>query len=126
MPQMSLGNGYTIDLADGWTFVHALQDALQQVQDGYQANVASLRMMAPGNDAHSGTFISGMSQKAVEAHRDWYVAKVKQLGTMIDNMTGILHQYGIAETANTIQWKAAEKYNPNDDSGDIRRGHGAV
>lgn len=126
MPQMSLGNGYTIDLADGWTFVHALQDALQQIQDGYQKNVGSMRMMAPGNDAHSGSFISGMSQKAVEAHSEWYTAKVRQLGTMIENMTGILQQYGIAETANTIQWKAAAVYNPNDTSNDIPRGHGAV
>ncbi|HEY2696445.1 MAG TPA: hypothetical protein VGJ45_13325 [Pseudonocardiaceae bacterium] len=126
MPQMSLGNGYTIDLADGWTFVHALQDSLREVQDGYQKNVASMRMMAPGNDAHSGSFISSMSQKYVEAHHDWYTAKVNQLGTMIDNMTGILQQYGIAETANTIQWQAPETYNPNDSSGDIPRGHGAV
>jgi hypothetical protein len=126
MPEMSLGNGYTIDLADGWTFVHALQDAQKQISDGYQANILGMLLQPPGNDGHSGTFISGMTTKAVEQHRTWYLAKMQQLGTMIDSATGILHQYGIAETENTIQWQAAVKYDPNDDSDTPRGRHGAV
>lgn len=126
MPEISLGNGYTIDLADGWTFVHALEDALREMQTGYEANIGTMRMMPPGNDAHSSSFISSMSQKAVEAHHTWYVAKVQQLGTMIDNMTGILKQYGITETANTINWQAAETYNPNQSTDTPRGRHGAV
>lgn len=126
MPQMSLGNGYTIDLADGWTFVHALQDAQNQLRDGWAANMTNLSVDPPGNDSHSGSFATGISGSAVDKHREWYVGKMQQLGQMIDNMTGILNQYGIAETANTIQWQAAVKYNPNDDT-DTRRGmHGAV
>ena len=60
MPQMSLGNGYSIDLADGWTFVHTLQDALKEMRDGWEKNVQSLRIEAPGNDGHSGSFATNM------------------------------------------------------------------
>lgn len=127
MPQMSLGNGYTIDLADGWTFVHALEDAVNEMRAGYIAHVADLDISPPGNDGHSQTFSSGMTAKAVGAHRDWYTAKVNQLNGMIDNVKGMLQQYQITETANTIQWAAPETYNPNQDSNDTPRGHhGAV
>lgn len=125
MPQMSLGNGYTIDLADGWTFVHALQDSLDQLRAGYAKNVANMVIHPPGNDQHSGSFASGMTTAAVTNHENWYKDRVNQLGTMITNVTGILQQYGIAETANTIKWADAPTYDPNDNS-DVRRGHGAV
>ena len=103
MPQLSLGNGYTIDLADGWTFVHALEDALQEIQTGFSRNVLGAQIQPPGNDGHSQTFSSGMTQKAVAAHHDWYVSKVSQLNGMIQQVKGMLQQYQIAETANTIQ-----------------------
>ena len=126
MPQMSLGNGYTIDLADGWTFVHALQDALQEMQQGYNSYITKVQIYPPGNDGHSQTFSSSMTQAAVANHETWYQNKVSQLQTMIANVEGMLHQYQIAETANTIQWAAPEKYNPNDDSDEPRGRHGAV
>jgi hypothetical protein len=125
MPQLSLGNGYTIDLADGWTFVHALEDALQQMQAGFTQNVQGRRIDAPGNDTHSRTFSSGMTTKAIQLHQEWYDTKVAQFRGMIQNVTGILNQYQIAETANTIQWADAPTYDPNSSS-DIPRGHGAV
>lgn len=127
MPEMSLGNGYTIDLADGWTFVHALEDAVNEMITGYTTHILDIDISPPGNDSHSKTFSSGMTSKAVQAHQAWYQAKIKQLNGMIDNVKGMLQQYQIVETANTIQWAAPETYNPNQDSNDIPRGpHGAV
>jgi hypothetical protein len=127
MPQMSLGNGYSIDLADGWALVHTLQDALKQMQDGFTSYCQNLTIGAPGNDAHSGSFADDMSQNAVNAHETWFMNTSQQFNTMIDNVKGILQQYGIAETENTIQWAAAPTYNPNDNSDDMPRGrHGAV
>jgi hypothetical protein len=38
MPELNLGNGYQIDLADGWTFVHALEDAIDQLTEAWFAN----------------------------------------------------------------------------------------
>jgi hypothetical protein len=126
MPQMSLGNGYTIDLADGWTFVHALEDALKEMMAGYQKNCQDLNITAPGNDAHSQSFSTNMTQKAVSDHENWYNAKRNQLNTMIQNVTGMLQQYQVAETVNTIQWSAPVTYDPNQPQTDDRRGHGAV
>ena len=126
MPQMSLGNGYNIDLADGWTFVHALEDAVDEMRAGYVQNVQGLVIDPPGNDHHSETFSSSIGQKAVNAHEAWYAAKLAQLQGMIANVTGILQQYQIAETANTIQWSGPQTYNPSQDS-DVPKGrHGAI
>jgi hypothetical protein len=127
MPEMSLGNGYTIDLADGWTFVHALEDAVNEMQVAWTINSRNVQIRPPGNDAHSQTFSSSMASKAVDAHQKWHDDKVNQLEGMIQNITGMLHQYQITETANSIKWTAPETYNPNQDSNDIPRGpHGAV
>jgi hypothetical protein len=107
-PGLSLGNGYTINLTDGWTFVHALQDSLDQLQEGWNTNCRDLQIPPPGNDAHSKTFSTSVTQTAVSAHAQWYNQQVQKLGTMVQNVTGILHQYGIAETENTIQWTATD------------------
>jgi hypothetical protein len=107
-PGLSLGNGYTISLADGWTFVHALDDSLQQMREGWLQNCEGLQINPPGNDQHSSNFATAITQKAIDAHATWYNAKTQELQTMIQNMTGILHQYGIAETENTIQWTATD------------------
>jgi hypothetical protein len=47
-----------------------------------------------------------MTQNAVQKHEAWYNDQLKKLNTMKDNVTGILQQYGVAETANTIQWNS--------------------
>ncbi len=112
MPQVNLGNGYEIDLADGWTFVHALQDSLLQLEEGWQANCANLVIRPPGNDGHSHSFSQEFTQKAIDQHTQWYNAKIKQFNSMVQNMTGILQQYGVTETANTIQWGAADTSSP--------------
>ena len=66
MPALNLGNGFQIDLADGWTFVHALQDGLDQLQTAWIANGEGLQIPAPGNDGHSGNFSSSMTTDAVK------------------------------------------------------------
>jgi hypothetical protein len=108
MPEMSLGNGYSIDLADGWTFVHALEDSRDQLRAAWFADGQRLKVPAPGNDGHSQNYSSSMTRDAVQKHRDWYLGQVQSLETMIQNATSILQQYGITETANTIQWNSAD------------------
>jgi hypothetical protein len=105
---LNLGNGYTIDLADGWTFVHAMQDAVHQLQEAWAADGQNLEIPPPGNDGHSHTYSGSMTADAVNKHKDWYFGQVQHLQTMTQNLTGILQQYGIAETENTIQWNATD------------------
>lgn len=108
MPELNLGNGFQIDLADGWTFVHAMQDAVHQLQAAWIADGQNLEIPAPGNDGHSGNFSSSMTSDAVKKHSDWYFGQVQNLQTMTQNLIGILQQYGITETANTIQWNTSD------------------
>lgn len=108
MPEMNLGNGYSIDLADGWTFVHALHDAVEQLQAAWLADGQRLRVPAPGNDGHSQNYSSSMTKDAVQKHQEWYYGQIQSLNSMIQNVTGILQQYGITETANTIQWNQTD------------------
>lgn len=108
MAELSLGNGYTIDLADGWMFVHSLEDALRQLRESWQQNSQSLRIPAPGNDAHSKNFSQNMTQQAVDAHAQWYASQTAKLLSMINNVSGMLHHYGIAETENNIKWGAGD------------------
>lgn len=106
MAQFNLGNGYSIDLAQGWTFVHALEDALNQLDEAWVKNGNQIAAPPPGNDGHSHTFSTSMTSDAINKHRDWYYAQVQKLSQMKDNATAILNQYGIVETANTIQWNS--------------------
>ena len=108
MPEMSLGNGYSIDLADGWAFIHALEDSRDQLRAAWFADGQGLKVPPPGNDGHSQNYSSSMTKDAVQKHRDWYLGQIQSLETMIQTTTGILQQYGIAETANTIQWNSAD------------------
>jgi hypothetical protein len=108
MAQLGLGNGYTIDLADGWTFVHSLEDALGQLRQAWQQNSPNLQVPSPGNDAHSKDFSQSMTQQAVHAHQEWFDNQVTKLGAMINNVSAMLHQYGIAETENDINWGGSD------------------
>lgn len=110
MPELNLGNGFQIDLADGWTFVHAMQDAYDQLQAAWIKDGEGLQIPAPGNDGHSGNFSSSMTAEAVKKHKEWYLGQVANLNNMIQNLTGILHQYGITETANAVPWNTADAY----------------
>jgi hypothetical protein len=106
VPELNLGNGYQIDLADGWTFVHALEDAINQLTEAWTVNSHQIAAPPPGNDGHSQTFSNSMTQNAVQKHEAWYFSQIQKLNTMRDNVTGVLQQYGITETANTIQWNS--------------------
>ncbi len=105
---MSLGNGYTIDLESGWTMVHSLQAALDKLQAGWQANIEGIQILPPGNDGHSKGFSKTATQEAIDEHRNWYYGQVQWFTSMVNTATGILKQYGIAETENTIQWSATD------------------
>jgi hypothetical protein len=123
---MNLGNGYSIDLSDGWTFVHALQDSVDQLQSAWYLHGASLRIPPPGNDGHSRNYSSSMTTAAVQKHHDWYDGQIQSLNSMIQNVTGILQQYGIAETANTIQWNATDTGSSGADNLGKGGGRGAI
>jgi hypothetical protein len=113
MDQLSLGNGYQIDLADGWTFVHALENALDDLKTGYEKNFVDIYsdVVAPGQDPHSANFHQTLAD-AVDRHRQWYADKAQSLTQMINNVRGVLNRYGIAETANTITWGAGAAGSP--------------
>lgn len=113
MAQFNLGNGYSIDLSQGWTFVHALEDALDQLNNAWNKDGNQIVIPPPGNDGHSQTFSSSMTSDAVQKHQAWYYSQIQKLTQMKDNATAILQQYGIVETANTIQWNST----PDDSTG---------
>jgi hypothetical protein len=126
MAELSLGNGYTIDLADGWTFVHSLEDALRQLRQAWQQNGANLQVPSPGNDAHSRNFSQSMTQQAVHAHQEWFEDQVTKMGAMINNASAMLHQYGIAETENNIKWGAGDIGTPGSQSSSPQGGRRAI
>ncbi len=101
---MSLGNGYSIDMSDGWTFVHALQRALDDLGSALDQHGVGLQIPPPGNDAHSQHFSQVMTQRAVLAHNQWAQQQQQTLTVMVEKATALLKQYGVAETENTMQW----------------------
>ena len=120
MPEMSLGNGYTIDLADGWTFVHALQDAAKRCgRHGRCQHREAQTWLRRENDGTVGTFSSEHDRSAVNAHQCWYWAKfgATQWANDPKHDWHLAAVSGIAETENTISGKLPKSLsNPDQDS----------
>ena len=102
MPQIDVGNGFSIDIADAQKFVNALQDRRDSLIHTLRTYGQGIFVKAPGHDDYSGGWANEANATAND-YQAWNLAQQQTLTTLINNVNAVVAQYQKTEQHNTMR-----------------------
>lgn len=102
MPELDLGNGYSIDFADVQKFVQILQDTRDNLLHVVRAHWRELQIPAPGHDEYSGAWADNANQVRDE-YLQWNQQRQAELNDLISRVNMAMAGYQRTEQHNTIR-----------------------
>ena len=102
MAEISLGNGFSIDIADAQKFVQALDDRLKSLQNTYFTHAQNLYVPAPGHDAVSGDY-AARATASIDSYKTWNVDQQNTLKGLINQVNAVVTNYQQTDQHNTMR-----------------------
>jgi hypothetical protein len=102
MPQINVGGGFTIDLAEGERFVKVMKKHRRTLEVAFSDHMQGLFIKPPGHDDYSKAFAAS-GNDMIREFRDWVMGVLKDMQDKIDLVESQLKTYGQVESDNTMK-----------------------